>query len=1016
MKTYALHLVLLAGVGCVTESTKSEPADCDTVDLGAQSTQRLPTGHVLWLPSSNGPECSELKWSMVDAPDAFITSDGRGFISLRPGTFTLEESSTGTTIDVTAIASASVPFHNLMYLPNRSMVQVDDELWVAEGIAPRVARLDAETGELTGTIEVGPWPTSIASAPSTGLVVVTQAADDTVSLIDTDTMSMVDRIWVGDEPAVAVVHDDSSMAYVTLETEDAVAVVDLDQRSVVGRLPAPRGPRALDITDDGSVVFVAGHRTGQPDRYPYASAEWDSTDLMAVDASTGAVVWTVQEAGNIISDVVYDASTSTVWVATTVAFPERGLVDLERPPFEAQLHAYDAETGDFLQATVLAPAAEGAGYVLGPQGITVNGESVWVVAQDSELAVELDKRSLQEIQRIPVPGGPRSVLGSDDGVWVHASLGLEVHRIVDGQVMTSTSTGSDPRPADLAAGQLYYIQPGESYGQNFSCNSCHYDGRGDTQVWRAGPFETWELSRPMMWLEGTAPLGWGAYVNDTETFGYTGFASIIARWPTTDMADDLGAFLRSLAPPPKANGLTARDGGLSDDALIGKALFEGRAGCVGCHSGPLTTTNQTFEDGITEGRVSTPVLVGAYRHSAWLKDGSAHTLADATMAAAQWSGISDLSEDDVTALVRYLRELTDRDFFLLSHEPEAGRTFIAADEPVTLIFNQPVWTGSENLARVKLIDAGGAVVATTVTVETRRITITPDDPLAPDAVYTAVVEAGLESFDERKLPVEARVDFFTAAAPEVAFDGEYSFTVDLPAFDFEADGINPDVTIAMVNAFSAEPSASGSSIRLQLNDGLEWSTEAIIDGVDFEIPAIPIKAGNALAQASSVIGTGEDTDGDGVIDWATGTFVVSGPGFHIEDVVWTIEPAASVGGCVEGAAGAAEVDVSVTEDGVVIDWGEQRALGLYVTTYGADLPLGPGMVVSNGDAYWAISTTDFPTGFAGPVTYGTLPDAAVDDSVANGAPLGGATLEEGQCYQFSVITSAFQIGSYTLIF
>ena len=238
--------------------------------------------------------------------------------------------------------------------------------------------------------------------------------------------------------------------------------------------------------------------------------------------------------------------------------------------------------------------------------------------------------------------------------------------------------------------------------------------------------------------------------------------------------------------------------------------------------------------------------------------------------------------------------------------------------------------------------------------------------------------------------------------------------VDLPAFDFEMDAPNPEVTIPMINTFQAESSASGSTVILELDDELTWTTEAIIDGTSFEIPAMPIRAANALAQGSAITGIGEDADADGVIDNATGTFVVSGPGFHIEDVVWTIAPEAEVVDCAPGAEGTVAVDVNATDDAIVIDWGEQGALGLYVTTYGADLPLGPGMVVENGDAFWTISTTEFPTGFSGPVTYGSLPEGATDDSVANGAPLGGEVLEEGNCYQFSVITDSFQIGSFTM--
>ena len=84
-----------------------------------------------------------------------------------------------------------------------------------------------------------------------------------------------------------------------------------------------------------------------------------------------------------------------------------------------------------------------------------------------------------------------------------------------------------------------------------------------------------------------------------------------------------------------------------------------------------------------------------------------------------------------------------------------------------------------------------------------------------------------------------------------------------------------------------------------------------------------------------------------------------------------------------------------------------------MTTYGATLPLGPGTVVADGDAFWALGTAAFPTGFYGPLVYGEVPEGAEDISEVNGAPEGGATLEEGACYQVSVISEAFQIGSWT---
>ena len=104
----------------------------------------------------------------------------------------------------------------------------------------------------------------------------------------------------------------------------------------------------------------------------------------------------------------------------------------------------------------------------------------------------------------------------------------------------------------------------------------------------------------MMWLEGTAPLGWGAYVNDTRTFGYTGFTSIIEVADFGDGQEPAPSLPRSPLPPRPTASHSATDN--CPGALAGKALFDGKAGCVGCHSGPLSTNNQTFEEGITHGR------------------------------------------------------------------------------------------------------------------------------------------------------------------------------------------------------------------------------------------------------------------------------------------------------------------------------------------------------------------------------------------------------------------------------
>ena len=72
----------------------------------------------------------------------------------------------------------------------------------------------------------------------------------------------------------------------------------------------------------------------------------------------------------------------------------------------------------------------------------------------------------------------------------------------------------------------------------------------------------------------------------------------------------------------------------AEAAQRGKALFEGKAGCAGCHPGPYFTDKQTHNVGITSPNepnafYDTPSLVEAYRTAPYYHDGRAATMRDA---------------------------------------------------------------------------------------------------------------------------------------------------------------------------------------------------------------------------------------------------------------------------------------------------------------------------------------------------------------------------------------------------
>ena len=84
-----------------------------------------------------------------------------------------------------------------------------------------------------------------------------------------------------------------------------------------------------------------------------------------------------------------------------------------------------------------------------------------------------------------------------------------------------------------------------------------------------------------------------------------------------------------------------------------------------------------------------------------------------------------------------------------------------------------------------------------------------------------------------------------------------------------------------------------------------------------------------------------------------------------------------------------------------------------MTSPDAQLPLGP-LPVMGGEMYWSLAPLKFPNGFAGPVTYGVVPEAAMDASETHGAPLGGSPLEAGKCYKFGALIN-FVYSTRTLV-
>lgn len=1037
------RLPLLVGstlLATLAACTSPKAEDCVVDVFAAQAHERFVAGQTYWLPVLDSTkDCADLRWTVADRPEGSLDPIVKGADGIwritptTPGSFRFElagarESGELGVVTLEVVAAETKPFENLNYYPAGSLAQVGDELWVANVQQPTITRIDPATMTVLGEIAVGPWPVSLAWREGMEFAVVAQRGSDTLGLValadDTGPARLIDAVWIGDEPAQVVVSADGKRAYASLQSEGAVAVLDLEARVRTARIDVVRDPRALALSEDGKTLWVASHRSGHPDRYPYeADPLEDERDVAVIDTEAGEVVDWWLDVGTTITALALAPAGNELYMSRTLNDTAANLADPNGLSFVHEVAVFDAATGERLRSADLGRQASSAGPVVSLHGLEVGDDRVWVVAEGSDLAIALDPTTLAEQARVPALGRPRSLVRIGDELFVHGAQQTVLTRVAGDGTADSLITTSDPRPELLAEGQAYFTGAGRDYAVTWSCNSCHSDGLSDTLIWNAGPFSGRKVSRPFFWLEGTWPLGWDGYLSSVDNYAFTVNTNVGVR-PTTSEHRALSAYLASLMPPPAANGYTRRDGTLSELGERGKQVYEDEAGCASCHPLPLTSNRALLAAGVSEGPTDVPALIGSYRLGAWTKLGGANTLSEAVELVSAAFGGAALDDEGSNALDRFLLELTARDFIVLTSDPRPNVASVASDQPVTVTFSAPVWNDPANLELVWLSGPAGPVELTReLSADGRHLSLRPTTPLAPATTYTIVVEPTLEAFDERTLwtadpaePSAWQTTFTTGATPTLRLAGDYLWTIDMPTADIEAGVFDLDNTIPTVVTLSVTETGSGGAMLLDYGQDLALERVAVVDGSLFVTPALPIPIGPSFADSSGAQGMLIDLDDDGIGDEAEGTLTISGPGFQESGVHWQLSRPSLAGECNVGSEGALAVELGFDADGLpTVDWGADLGLGVYFIGPDAQPPAGPGQPVTGGEVFWAVQLETFPDGFAGPVTYGVVPPAAIDTTADVGGGDGPVELMTGQCVKAVALTTGFVQGSVTFV-
>jgi cytochrome c peroxidase len=519
-----------------------------------------------------------------------------------------------------------------------AMSPTGDAAYITLMAIGKLIKLDPDTGDVLGEVDVGPKPRGIAVSYDGQEVYVTR-------FVSPDSGGEVVKV---DAAAMKV----ATRILLKLDTD----TIDGDQKA----RGVPNFLFSIALTPDGRQGWIPGKkdnilrgklRDGQ-----------DLTHDTIVRPLTAVI--DLQTAQEIYANRIdLDNRSMPMHVAfspygnfaiLTLGFSNRIEVrDVNQP---TQVFSAIADVGEFPRASVLAP----------------NGR-LFVQGSLSRDVLVYDMTAM---------------LGSFDG-----STPAEVTRI--------PAVASEKLPAQILAGKKSFHDASDIRMDDegyISCGSCHFEGIEDGRVYDFSTRgEGFRNTLALLGRAGTKQgrLNWGATLDEVQDleheirdlFGGQGFIpDDVFHVGTRDQPlgdpkaglspdlDALAAYVASLDhvnPSPYRN----PDGSLTSDGLAGKALFA-KLGCDFCHDGPeftdsprgllhdvgtITPLSGTRAGGPLLG-FDTPTLLGIWETPPYLHDGSAPTLRDVltTRNPDDAHGyVSSLSSHEVDQLVAYLMQIDD---------------------------------------------------------------------------------------------------------------------------------------------------------------------------------------------------------------------------------------------------------------------------------------------------------------------------------------------------------------------
>jgi cytochrome c peroxidase len=234
------------------------------------------------------------------------------------------------------------------------------------------------------------------------------------------------------------------------------------------------------------------------------------------------------------------------------------------------------------------------------------------------------------------------------------------------KLLQTIPVGPQPEADEVRKGEIAFHDATLCFQKWQSCSTCHPNARMDGVRWDLlnDGMGNHKKTRSLVYSHRTRPVMAMGVRAKAEVGVRAGFRFILFAVVPEETASAVDAYLKAQEADP--NPYRTPDGKLSEAAERGKAIFDGKAACAKCHTGPLYTDMKPYDVGTLgpydrEGnRFYTPKLTELYRLAPYLHDGRSATLKEVLTTENKkdlHGTTSKLSEKEVDDLIAYLKSL-----------------------------------------------------------------------------------------------------------------------------------------------------------------------------------------------------------------------------------------------------------------------------------------------------------------------------------------------------------------------